>query len=249
MIIKCTTKRSDTIMTDKQPQYFGKDLEAMSFAQNYHKWILEEIAPFVGKHLAEIGAGVGNFSDFLLGLNIESLNAYEPSANMYPYLEKKFTSNESVATHNCFFESVVDQFHNHFDSVIYINVLEHIENDVESLLEAQKTLKQDGHIIVFVPALPFLYSDLDKSVGHFRRYTESTLTDTANKAGLEIESIKYFDIAGIIPWYIAFVLLKHTATTGNVSLYDKLVIPIMKKVEQMITPPVGKNLLMIARKK
>lgn len=125
-------------MTDKHPQYFGKDLEAMSFAQNYHKWILEEITPFVGKHLAEIGAGVGNFSDFLLGLDIESLNAFEPSSNMFPYLQQKFSQNTSVTTHNCFFETVVDQYHDGFDSVIYINVLEHIENDVLSLMEAQK---------------------------------------------------------------------------------------------------------------
>lgn len=236
-------------MTDKPPQYFGKDLEAMSFAQNYHKWILEEITPFVGKHLAEIGAGVGNFSDFLLGLDIESLNAYEPSANMYHYLEKKFSTSTSVTTHNCFFETVAEQYQNHFDSVIYINVLEHVEDDIQSLIQAQNTLKQDGHIIVFVPALPFLYSDLDKSVGHFRRYTKSSLIETATSAGLEVDSVKYFDIAGIIPWYIAFVLMKHTATTGNVSLYDKLIIPVMKKLEQTITPPIGKNLLMIAHKK
>ena len=214
-------------MTDKNPQYFGKDLEAMSFAQNYHKWILEEIAPFIGKDIAEIGAGVGNFSDFLLGQKLNSLNAFEPSANMYPFLEDKFSKNPSVHTHNQFFEAVSDKYINSFDSVAYINVLEHIEDDVASLIAAQKTLKANGHIIVFVPALPFLYSELDKSVGHFRRYTKSSLTDVANRADLEIEFIKYFDIAGILPWYIAFVLMKQTVTTGNISLYDKLVIPLM----------------------
>jgi len=236
-------------MTDKHPQYFGKDLEAMSFAQNYHKWILEEIAPYIGKDFAEIGAGVGNFSDFLLEHKPDSLNAFEPSANMYPYLEEKFSSNPSVHTHNQFFESVSSQYENKFDSVIYINVLEHIEDDIASLIEAQKTLKQDGHIIVFVPALPFLYSELDKSVGHFRRYTKSSLSDVANKANLQIEHIKYFDIVGILPWYIAFVLMKQTVTTGNISLYDKLVIPIMKHIEKIITPPIGKNLLLIAKRK
>ncbi len=235
-------------MNNKDNVYFGKDLEAMSFAQNYHQWIFEEISPYIGQKMAEIGAGVGNFSDFLLQNDILSIDAFEPSSNMYPYLEQKFEANPKVITHNSFFESMAEQYIEAFDSVIYINVLEHIEDDIASLVEARKTLKPDGRIIIFVPALPFLYSELDKSVGHFRRYTRSGLCQVVKQANLEIETIKYFDIAGIIPWYIAFVLMKQTASSGNVSLYDNWVIPLMKRLEKLITPPVGKNLLLVARK-
>ena len=77
-------------MTDTKLEYIGKDLEAMSFAQNYHQWILEIFLPYLGKDVAEIGAGKGNFSDFLLDSNLENLVAFEPSENMYPELEKKY---------------------------------------------------------------------------------------------------------------------------------------------------------------
>ena len=67
---------------NKMPQYFGKDLEVMSFARNYHKWILAEFLPYIGKSVAEVGAGVGSFSTLILETNISSLKAFEPSQNM-----------------------------------------------------------------------------------------------------------------------------------------------------------------------
>ena len=228
--------------------YFGKDLEAMSFAHNYHKWIVDEIAPYLGKNVAEIGAGMGNFTEYLLTRNLTRLMAFEPSDNMYKVLQEKYASNKCVTTVNNFFEEKSADYLDAFDSVCYINVLEHIENDKEALSHAYKTLRNNGHIIVFVPALQFLFSDLDRKVGHFRRYSKFGLVNIVQSVGFSIERVKYFDIVGIIPWYIAFVLLKQTTTEGNVSLYDKLVVPIMRKVEHVMTPVIGKNLLLIGKK-
>src|SRR5262245_54901874 len=69
-----------------KPQYFGKDLEAMSFARNYHQWIVDEWRPHLSGNVAEVGAGTGNLSKLLLACDITSLTAYEPSINMYPVL-------------------------------------------------------------------------------------------------------------------------------------------------------------------
>jgi hypothetical protein len=132
--------------------------------------------------------------------------------------------------------------------VAYVNVLEHIEDDRLALQHAYKTLRSNGHLLIFVPALKFLYSELDSKVGHFRRYSKRELIHVVTSAGFNIKSCRYFDVMGVIPWYIAFVLLKQTTTGTNVTLYDRIVVPVMRHVESLVTPPIGKNLLLVARK-
>jgi hypothetical protein len=131
---------------------------------------------------------------------------------------------------------------------VYVNVLEHIENDLDELRFVFRTLKVGGVLCIFVPALSWLYGNLDKEVGHFRRYHKHQLKGLVQQAGFEIEKIKYFDMPGIVPWYILFVLLKRSISGNNVSLYDKLAVPLIRKVESIVSPPVGKNLLLVCKK-
>jgi len=93
-----------------------------------------------------------------------------------------------------------------------------------------------------------LYSELDRQLGHFRRYTKTNLVQLTRRAGFSIVKARYFDAAGIIPWYIHFTLLKNTITAGSVSLYDRLVVPTMRVIEGLVPPPIGKNVLLVARK-
>jgi SAM-dependent methyltransferase len=231
---------------NKTPQYFGKDLEAMSFARNYHRWILAEFLPYLGESIAEVGAGVGNFSKLILETNIKSLKAFEPSQNMYPLLQKVLGQDKRATAVNDFFgRSHTAQ---RFDSILYINVLEHIEDDVSELSNVREALNPNGHLLIFVPALPWLYSDFDRQVGHFRRYVKKDLVELTQQSGFSVVDARYFDVAGIIPWYINFVLLKNSIGGGSVSLYDRLVVPAMRIVERLVTPPIGKNVLLVAKK-
>ncbi|HER62988.1 MAG TPA: class I SAM-dependent methyltransferase, partial [Desulfobacteraceae bacterium] len=191
-------------------------------------------------------AGTGNFSEYLLQAGVRHLLTFEPSNNMYPLLEERFRNNSLVETRNAYFDS--HDFHNTFDSMLYVNVLEHIKDDREAMRHAHAALKPGGHVLIFVPALSFLYSELDRKVGHFRRYARRELVDVVGSAGFLIKKAQYFDIAGIIPWYIAFVLCKQTTTAANVSLYDRLIVPIMRRVERIIPPFTGKNLVLVGQK-
>jgi 2-polyprenyl-3-methyl-5-hydroxy-6-metoxy-1,4-benzoquinol methylase len=123
-------------------EYFGKDLEAMSFARNYHEWILAELEPFLGRRVAEVGAGVGSFSSLLLGTDIERLDAFEPSRNMFPALRSALADDERASAINGFFSP--ESLGERYDSVVYINVLEHIEDDAAELAGARRTLERDG---------------------------------------------------------------------------------------------------------
>ena len=105
-----------------------------------------------------------------------------------------------------------------------------------------------GSILVFVPALPWLYSRLDRQVGHVRRYLKPGLVKLVEQAGLRTVRAHYFDIAGILPWYVNFVLLGNSIGGASVSAYDRLVVPLMRRVERLVPPLVGKNIVLVARK-
>lgn len=232
----------------KELNYDGRDLEAMSFATNYHTWIVEEFKSFLGHRVAEVGAGTGNFTGLLMKENIEDLCAFEPSANMYHVLEERFKGKQNVEISDHFLHDTGHQYDGYFDSIIYVNVLEHIKEDARELSAARNSLKEGGYFLGFVPALSWLYSDLDKKLGHVRRYKKQDLVTLVEQAGFNIIKVKYFDLAGIVPWFILFVLLKSSITGAKVSLYDRAVVPFMKRMEGLITPPLGKNLLVIAKK-
>lgn len=233
-------------MTDFK--YEGKDLEAMSFADNYHVWILGKFKKYLGKRVAEVGAGSGNFSSLILKNPIEELTAIEPSKDMFGRHEENTKGDLRVKRHNDFFSNITHQYQNYFDSMIYVNVMEHIEEDEQELSYIYNSLKQGGHICIFVPALSWLYSRHDKNIGHFRRYHKKDLVNKLEKAGFEIAHVQYFDIIGIIPWLIVCKFMGYEPDTKNVSIYDKFVVPVAKFLENIITPPIGKNLLIVGKK-
>lgn len=233
-------------MKNDNASYIGKELESMSFALNYHKWIVDELVPFLGLNVVEVGAGVGDLTAILLQTELKHLYAFEPASNLYPKLRDSLKGQSRVSAINDYFKPHL--ITGVIDSVLYINVLEHIEDDTAELQMVNSALRTGGHLLLFVPALPWLFSEADSSVGHFRRYYKKDLMKLVEKVGFSIERAYYFDLAGILPWYINFVLLKNSFNSSSVSLYDKLVIPPMRVFERLFRPPLGKNLLIVARK-
>jgi SAM-dependent methyltransferase len=232
-----------------KPQYFGKDLEAMSFAHRYHQWIYTEFESYLGERVAEVGAGAGSFSTVLLQSPIiKHFQAYEPSGNMFPLLQEKLSNRSNALAINDFFGKPSSCQEEPFDALVYVNVLEHIEDDQKELQNAFQALKPGGHILLLVPALPWLYSELDRRLGHFRRYYKKELVAKVGNTGFSIIKAKYFDGLGIIPWYVFFTLLKKNITGGNVSLYDKIAVPLLSTFERIVPPPIGKNVLLIGQK-
>jgi len=235
----------------KKHVYVGKDLEAMSFAVNYHKWILEEFRPFLGKKLVEVGAGTGSFSEMLIAENPENLALVEPS-EMFEFLERNISQFETSATvdyYNTIFSEAAGSLAQTPDTIIYVNVLEHIEDDAGELQKVYETLEPGGHCLIFVPAFMSLYGAFDKKVGHFRRYTKRELEEKAEAAGFEIVKSKYFDFVGIFPWYIKYKLLKSDSLeSGAVTTYDKFAVPVTKQFERFLKFPAGKNILTVLKK-
>ena len=148
--------------------YFGSDLEAMSFAKNQNSWIMSELRPYLNGSICEVGAGIGNFTKSILNENVEALTSFEPSTNMYAVLQEKFKEDPKVTCVNQYLGNGVKDWIGKYDCMAYVNVLEHVEKDSEELEYVHQCLKENGTLFVFVPSLPFLFSDFDKKIGHFR---------------------------------------------------------------------------------
>jgi SAM-dependent methyltransferase len=235
--------------------YVGRDLEAMSFAVNYHRWILQIFKPYLGTRLVEVGAGNGSFSELILEHAVESLSLIEPSKAMYEILRdrlnQQLTATARIETYNSIFEQVAGQIKTtqHPDSIIYVNVLEHIADDEAELQTVNETLGAGGRLFIFVPAMHWLFGSIDEQIGHFRRYSKAELEDKCRRAGFEIVAARYFDFIGIAPWWVKYCLLRSDAVESwLVKLYDKFVVPAAEIMESIIEPPAGKNIILIAEK-
>ena len=234
--------------------YVGKDLEAMSFAVNYHRWILSIFEPYLGTRVVEVGAGTGSFSELLLERRMELLSLVEPSTAMYQQLCRRMEelrSSVDVKTYNDIFQYVADQIAatKKPDSIIYVNVLEHIEDDVNELRIINNTLDVGGRLFIFVPALRWLHGSFDEQINHFRRYTRTELETKCVASGFKVLTSRYFDVLGVLPWWVKYRLLRsNRMEPGAVRFYDQRVVPIARVLESGIPPPLGKNILLVAQK-
>jgi SAM-dependent methyltransferase len=237
-------------------RYTGRELEAMAFAVNYHRWILDLFAPHLGRRVLEVGAGTGAFSEVLLDAGVEHLLALEPSENMFPFLERtvargirtgraearRQTLSELAA------ELAADPAAPSPDTVIYLNVLEHIEDDCGELRKVRSLLPGGGHLLIFVPAHEWLMSRIDRQFGHHRRYSLTRLAEVCRAAGFQIVAHRHFDLLGILPWWVRYRVLGSIAMEPSaVRLYDRWMVPLARAVESRVSPPIGKNILMICR--
>lgn len=234
--------------------YAGKDLEAMSFAVNYHRWILAVFAPYLGTRLVEVGAGTGSFTELLLEHRPQSLSLVEPAPEMFQQLAANM--NQCVATNelklfNDTFERVSQDIRSTAkpDSIIYVNVLEHIADDERELKVINETLDPSGRIFIFVPAFAWLYGSFDREINHYRRYSRNDLEDKCRRAGFKIILSRYFDFFGVLPWWIKYRVLKSkTMEPGAVKLYDQMIVPLARTLEVRMPPMLGKNVLLIGEK-
>lgn len=234
--------------------YDGRDLEVLAAAPNYHEWLLRAFLPYFGKNLAEVGAGIGNIAARLLQLPLSNLHLIEPSTNMFARLRENMVQRmrgPQLHFYNSGLASAAPELKKQgIDTFLYVNVLEHVEDDVAELRLMHDILSAGGRICIFVPALPWLYGAKDRKLGHFRRYSRSELVTKCEQAGFAIERVKWFDIIGVLPWWVKHSLLGHDAVTPDeIRIYDRWVIPLCAFVESLVAVPFGKNLILVARKK
>jgi hypothetical protein len=180
--------------------------------------------------------------------------AIEPGGNVYSTLAERCAGYANIDTRQVTSHELAAAGSSDgatvFDTVLYINVLEHIRDDAAELRTAFELVAPGGALGVFVPAMPSLYGSLDYKSGHYRRYTPHQLAELVSRAGFVDVSVRYLDPLGVVPYWTMYTLLD-VQRLGNVSSkgYDRVIVPISRALERIVPrPPFGKNLIAIARR-
>jgi SAM-dependent methyltransferase len=221
-------------------------LHSLDGATNYRDWILAMAAPHLegAARIVEIGSGHGTFTAQLAA--IAPTMAVEPAPRSYARLEERFGDDPRIEVLR---GDAADLPESAFDVAFLSNVLEHIEDDVAALEQIARALRPGGRVIVFSPAFDLLYSDFDAMVGHYHRYRLPELRERFGRAGLEVVRSRYVNLPGWFLWLLYVRILGRVPTRPATALaYDRLVVPVLRRVERLVRPPFGQSVLCVGRR-
>jgi hypothetical protein len=213
----------------------GSELALFEKASNWKAYWRSVLAPFVHGAVLEAGAGIGANTRLLRELPHSRWTALEPDAALSAQIEG---ADEVLG-------GTLDQLlaERRFDTILYIDVLEHIEDDRAELRHAAAHLNDGGHVIVLSPAHSFLFTPFDSAIGHFRRYTRESLRQAA-PTELILRKLVYLDSAGMLASLGNRLLLRRSMPTENQILtWDRLLVPLSRALDPIFAGRVGKSVL------
>ena len=218
-------------------------LERLAEAPNYNRWMFDRLRPWMGKRVLEVGSGIGNLSVFLLDRERVVLTDTQPD-----YLERlraRFADHANVGVTRLYLPTVDPALAaERFDTIVCLNVLEHVADDRASLAALHRLLRPGSRLVLLVPALPALYGTLDQALGHHRRYTPRELRAKFGESGFHMRHLEFFNLAGIPGWWLTGrVLRRRLIPTGALKWYDALV-PLFR-LERLLPWRIGQSLIAI----
>jgi SAM-dependent methyltransferase len=224
-------------------------LRILSTVYNYNHWIYSMIRDFVGNKVLEVGAGIGNITRFLL--YVDQLTCLEPAGEYREYLSKKLADHQNARIVESLIEDCPEEDvpSGSMDTVICLNVLEHIEDDVGALKAMSKALEPGGKVVIVVPALQPIYGEMDKAMGHCRRYSKSQLAARMKDASLKVVHARYFNLPGALAWWWQGKVRGKAKIPESGTLFFDKIVPLVAAVEIIVHPPIGQSLVMIAEKR
>jgi SAM-dependent methyltransferase len=240
----------DTIAIRKLPAGKSADLahetlKTFSLTHNYNLWIIDLFAPYIGKKILEIGSGIGNLTYYLK--HFGDLSCVDISEYYLAHMRIDFpdlTFHQIDVSDDKIRSLTKDRF----DTIVCVNVLEHVADDLKALTNMRAILQPGGRLLLYVPALPFLYGSVDQNLHHYRRYGKKGFESLLIRAGFSIEKLFYSNFIALFGWFFnSKIQRKKELSYWQTMLFDKFA-PIFEKIESWIKPPLGMCLIAIARK-
>jgi glycosyltransferase involved in cell wall biosynthesis len=224
-------------------------LARMARLEPYNRWLVSRFEHSVGRRVLEIGAGFGNITRHLKGRELLVASDLDPVA--LEHLKGVFRDDPSVRVASYRFP-LDDSAEREVralgvDTVVCLNVLEHIQDDRATLADLHAALRPGGRLVLLVPALAWLYGTLDEHLHHFRRYEKAEVEEKIRGAGFELEDVRFVNRPGIFGWWLNGRLLRRRVLPRGQLLAFKLLMPMLKREEER-PPSSGLSLLAIARK-
>lgn len=227
------------------------ELTELSNAGHFTSWIVDEFESVLGDRVLEVGAGLGAIAAEVADRRGDrTVVAVEPAGNIYGALAERADGIDNLTVHQLTSSDLAATGDEPFDTVLYVNVLEHIADDRAELQTAAALLRPGGAVGLFVPAMPALYGSLDYKSGHYRRYTGEQLRQLLIDAGFVDVEVHYLDVLGIAPYWVMYRVLDvdrldRVSSAG----YDRVIVPLSRVVQRLVgRPPRGKNLVATARR-
>jgi glycosyltransferase involved in cell wall biosynthesis len=200
-------------------------LHALSKAPRFNRWMGETIRPYVGERVLEIGAGIGNLTRVLVP-RVKCYVAADIDQEHMARLATRFQHRHNLHVHRCDLSNAADfaDMADSMDTVVCLNVLEHIEDDMQGLRNIHSALRRDGRAIVLVPHGQEIFGTLDVALGHYRRYSHEELKGKMERAGFRVEKILNFNRISRPGWYVSGRVLKRTSLGATqMQMFDQLV--------------------------
>ena len=227
--------------------YVGTELDVFAHATKWKSYVQTILQTYLRGDVLEVGSGIGAATQLLNDGTPGRWLCLEPDRR----LAGRIRGNLRPGVENC--EVVVGTLSDlrsseDFDAILYMDVLEHIEDDKSELAQAAKHLKPNGSLLVLAPAFPWLYAPFDEAIGHFRRYTKHSLRAAA-PAGLTEVRVNYLDSMGMLVSAGNRLFLRSaTPSAGQIRLWDRLLVPLSKVVDPIVAHSFGRSILAVWRR-
>lgn len=241
---------TDRRFNQTQDRYAADDLETMQEARRYTAHVFGLLQPFIGQRVLEVGSGIGTISSRVVQI-AEFVLGIEPNPNCIARIQQAMAEHSRFTLRTSHFEEcdAAELAGLKFDSVLCVNVLEHIADDTSALKAFKKILVPGGRVLVFVPAVQAAYGPLDAELGHHRRYSKHSLRAVFDAAGLDLILLRYTNPIGLAGWmYNAHISKSRRHSLAQVKLFETLVAPWALPLERLMPPPIGLSLVAVGMK-
>jgi SAM-dependent methyltransferase len=223
------------------------DYELFAADTPYRRWLVSLVADSIGRRVLEVGVGVGGWTDCFPGRELWFGIDNDPRR-----LERARSRHAGAAVRFEELDIADDQSlalaENQFDTVLCVNTLEHVADDVRALINMHAVLVDGGRLVLVVPAIPALFGPLDRRYGHHRRYDRDGLAGALTQAGFSSRRLRYFNLLGAVGWFVhgrAFGGARPPA--WSFALFNRL-LPACALLDRLVGPPLGLSLIAIAHR-
>ncbi|HEX2533100.1 MAG TPA: class I SAM-dependent methyltransferase [Chitinophagaceae bacterium] len=230
--------------------YIGEELELFREAVNWKRYFGQKMRPWIRGSVLEVGAGLGETTPYLLHEGVTAWTCLEPDPRLLQSLEEKLHSihpETPVTARAGTLENLEPG--ERFNTLLYIDVLEHIGADRAELEAAAGRLLPGGHLIVLSPAYQGLYNAFDKAIGHHRRYSRQTLRAAAALPGLREQSLFYLESMGVLLLLVNKALMRKSyPSRAQVRFWDRVVVPLSRIIDPLLGYSFGKTIVGVWQK-
>ncbi len=228
-------------------KYVGSELDLFGTAMRWKTYYTNMIRPYLGTSVLEVGAGLGMTTQHLCANQHGRWVCLEPDPDLAARIEQRINQGRlsQCEVRNGILEQLPET--DRFDSILYIDVIEHIYDDAAQLRQATNRLAYGGHLIILAPAHYFLFSEFDKSIGHHRRYTKQSLS-AAVPDELSLTLLRYIDSLGLLLSLGNRFLNQRLPNKWQIDFWDRFIVPVSAISDKALNYRIGKSVLGIWQK-